>query len=1350
MSKLLPILMGTLVAVSLGASVATAAVYPPAADPAAINVGQTVPVKVTALITDSSVIPGSVYVQRLDEAGRVTATLGLLRDDGLNGDRAAGDRFFSGAVTLTNSTVGSIRLRVSAALRSVLQRSLSQIITVDVLPPGIPIQPSAPDLTQIVQDSEGRRIVANEVLACFRAEVGIAAIQQIASLVGGAISGRFSGIGNCYQIRLGTGSTAATVQSAIQTLSAMPEVSTAEAHAVRGLAQAQPFSPARSDASFAAMRFPHAQAFTRGAGVTVAVLDTGIHDDPRLQPLVRGANFTTNDPVLIRDTRDVHGHGTHVAGIVRATAPASTLLAIKVCHQLDPGWYPGAANEDACPVGVSAWGISQAVNLHAHVLNMSYGGPSTGSIEKMAIDFANRRGVVLVAAAGNDGQDTPSYPAAVPGVISVGNVDAASNRAFDSNFGPWVKISAHGENILSTFPDADGQEVRRGTSMAAPFVAGTAALIIGYRPFLSVENVVRQILDNAVIPDGWNVDMGAGRLDALAAVTGINHIDVEPGQPILGVGGTAQLLATPRGTRNQPVSLPPATTLSWTSDKPGIAQVHPDTGLVTGVASTVNGGAAQAEITVVETRTSAAVDAYCEEQGLSPCAIEKLEGKAPAAFVNARERVRVTVMDPTLQELRVQVIGPGRVTSNVIQDAFGSHQLDCGSDAFGPELCALHLAAGVELTLTAVGDGFVGWSEPLCSGTDPCVVRMDGTTPKLIEADFGGDPVAGVYDLISVTGRSLPSGRIDWWYADVTGGTLTIYESNHVPPRGGWTAAFSVRRGLEGGQVITTTEDRGGVYFVGPVSTEAVPWGAPTYTGGPSLPPGLVLRTYDPQFSATHMNWATLSPDRRTLSIGNLDFNETLQCLPSGMCWYSPSHSHFALTTYRKRPLIRRSRIEPALRLLTFEPTRQGETSTPQTITITNTGSEELIVTIPSGSGLSLDFELTENGCLARLGPGASCQMRLRFRPLLLYRAGERTSDFRFLTNTGSTDGNHYRPVTFTLRGEATGSSVTGVAPESITFAGTFVGETSSAETITVRNVGDLPLVVNFPFLPSSEFLLDSSTCRNLTLDPGASCSMRVTFRPNTSSSDEPQATLEVRTYEGYGNGLQLVTTRIPLRGRTLHYPPIARVEAQPATVRANDLVSVYGGTSADPEFRSLTYRWRLLSRPAPSAAVLLDIDGPSAAFRVDVEGSYVVELVVNNGRADSAPAFATVIAGPPRPPSDDGPPPDPSMGLWVEENRVHVIGNWRISHHDEEVDDFWIAIGEEPRFQMDDDGFRRDVFFGPGVMGTFTFWEDDDGFPPPVLLDLVIIDANTFLIRLDEDPDPSSIDAYLRLERLP
>ncbi|WP_165874306.1 S8 family peptidase [Rubrobacter taiwanensis] len=257
---------------------------------------------------------------------------------------------------------------------------------------------------------------------------------------------------------------------------------------------------------------PRAWDRARGGGVRIAVLDTGIaQGHPELRPkVVLQRDFVDGDGVA----EDRDGHGTHVAGIAAAvtnngqgvagTCPACRLMVGRIV-----GPY-GASVAD----GIE--GMKWAADRGARVINLSLGGPGYVAAEARAVNYAWRRGAVIVAAAGNESTDTPIYPAAYGNAVAVAATNQKDGRARFSNFGSWVDISAPGVGILSTFPG--GYRSLSGTSMAAPYVSGTAGLLAGrgYGKF----QIRNRILDTAVDlgPRGKDPYYGHGRLNAAAAV----------------------------------------------------------------------------------------------------------------------------------------------------------------------------------------------------------------------------------------------------------------------------------------------------------------------------------------------------------------------------------------------------------------------------------------------------------------------------------------------------------------------------------------------------------------------------------------------------------------------------------------------------------------------------------------------------------------------------------------------------------------------------------------------------------------------------------------------------------------
>jgi serine protease len=283
--------------------------------------------------------------------------------------------------------------------------------------------------------------------------------------------------------------------------------------------------------NFKAIGLESAWAKTKGKGVTVAVIDTGVSPVPDLAAdrLVAGYDFVHDRA----DAIDDHGHGTHVAG----TIAQSTNNGLGVA---------GVAYEaNIMPLKVlAAWGggttadiaesIRWAADHGADVINMSLGGGGESRIMKEAIDYAHDKGVVIVAAAGNARRSTAEYPAFYEHVIGVSALGNNGQKASYSNYGPGVDISAPGGSINAASRDRSGGilqntidpqsgasvfEYFQGTSMAAPHVAGVAALVrsMGVTEPDRVEQVLKK--SAVLVKDDPQNSYGAGRLNADAAVT---------------------------------------------------------------------------------------------------------------------------------------------------------------------------------------------------------------------------------------------------------------------------------------------------------------------------------------------------------------------------------------------------------------------------------------------------------------------------------------------------------------------------------------------------------------------------------------------------------------------------------------------------------------------------------------------------------------------------------------------------------------------------------------------------------------------------------------------------------------
>ncbi|MBE9076236.1 peptidase S8 [Romeria aff. gracilis LEGE 07310] len=269
-----------------------------------------------------------------------------------------------------------------------------------------------------------------------------------------------------------------------------------------------------------------AWAQNRGSGATVAVIDTGISRTPDLQKtnFVPGYDFV-ND----RDQADDdNGHGTHVAGTIAQStnngygvagiAYEANLMPLKVLSA------QGFGN-----VADITEAIRFAADNGADVINMSLGGGGASELMQEAVEYAHSKGVVIVAAAGNESSQSASYPAKYRHVIGVSAFDADGKKAPYSNYGLGVDIAAPGGSTLAgesggilqeTIDRLSGKaqfKYFQGTSMAAPHVAGVAAVLksIGIEAPETVETVLEYSAQK-VGRDSSNA-FGAGKLDAAAA-----------------------------------------------------------------------------------------------------------------------------------------------------------------------------------------------------------------------------------------------------------------------------------------------------------------------------------------------------------------------------------------------------------------------------------------------------------------------------------------------------------------------------------------------------------------------------------------------------------------------------------------------------------------------------------------------------------------------------------------------------------------------------------------------------------------------------------------------------------------
>ncbi len=263
------------------------------------------------------------------------------------------------------------------------------------------------------------------------------------------------------------------------------------------------------------LRLPRAHELARGERVLVAVIDSGI--DAR-HPELSGTVADSFDPA--GGSGDAHSHGTGIAGAIVAherltgVAPRARILAVRA-------FDPNGASAEGTTFNILK-GIEWASKNGARVINMSFAGPRDPIMSRI-LASAYKKGIVLIAAAGNAGPKSPPlYPAADLNVIAVTATDTQDNLFAMSNRGNHVAVAAPGVDLLLPTPGGSYQ-MSTGTSFAAAYISGIAALLLEREPGLSPDAVRGVLLRTArdLGPKGRDKDFGAGLADAFEAVTSL-------------------------------------------------------------------------------------------------------------------------------------------------------------------------------------------------------------------------------------------------------------------------------------------------------------------------------------------------------------------------------------------------------------------------------------------------------------------------------------------------------------------------------------------------------------------------------------------------------------------------------------------------------------------------------------------------------------------------------------------------------------------------------------------------------------------------------------------------------------
>jgi thermitase len=425
-----------------------------------------------------------------------------------------------------------------------------------------------PDSPAPVSDFSSRQILVK-----FKHDVTLPEVAEVHRQLGGKAKGTISGIG-VQVVTVSKGQEIANVHA----YSSNAKVAYAEPDFVAQVAGSPDDPEFGSQWGMVRVQAPQAWEVTTGsATVNIAILDTGVDlDHPDLaNKIISNINFSSSPTV-----DDVHGHGTHVAGIAAAVTNngigvaglgySAAIMNVKVMGDSGTGTYSAIAS-----------GIIWAADNGADVINLSLGGSSASSILEDAVNYAWSKGVVVVAAAGNNGGTTLLYPAGYTNCMAVAATDAIDGKASWSNYGDWVDVAAPGVCIYSTLKD-NSYGYKSGTSMASPHVAGLAALVFATVSDANGDGKLNDEVRSRIEANCDDIGLsgiGHGRINAARAVGSVPVLPGEiagqvtsaaDGSPIVGAAvsdGTRTALTDGAGTYS--ISNVPSATYRIVASKEG-------------------------------------------------------------------------------------------------------------------------------------------------------------------------------------------------------------------------------------------------------------------------------------------------------------------------------------------------------------------------------------------------------------------------------------------------------------------------------------------------------------------------------------------------------------------------------------------------------------------------------------------------------------------------------------------------------------------------------------------------------------------------------------------------------------
>ena len=543
--------------------------------------------------------------------------------------------------------------------------------------------------------------------------------------------------------------------------------------------------------------------------------DNGVDDD--LNGYIddyRGWNFVANSKRIIDD----NGHGTHTSGTsaavgnngvgITGVAWQAKIMAVKFLDSRGTGWVSDGAKA-----------IIYAADMGARVSNNSWGGPRSFTLDN-AISYANDKGMLIVAAAGNDGGNNDlihTYPcfSRSPNVICVAATDHNDGLAWFSNYGAGsVDLAAPGVNVLSTVPDwscpgclTSPYDTYNGTSMATPHVSGAAALIVAQEPGIPNERLKRRLLDTVDrIPSVHRTVASGGRLNSHRALAQEFSLSLTPrdvGVPL--DGATAEVTVTVHSLAHQfsgPV------TLAIDSPEPSITatfSVNPVTPPVYGAGDSL----LTLSTTVDTPRNNYTINVIgTDAEGNEASFPLRFVVEGPDFIVDMGD-VPKDVVPGGAAAYTTRVNSYGAYTGDVNLSFLSDHAGITGR--FDPAVVTVPALGSVDsqLTVSASADAALGRHELTVIGKDGIKTRRDTTTVNVVDRDLIVTAVtvpasAGMGAVIPVAVTIANTGT----FGDAKGFNIRYYLSTDavITPDDDFLVGYYVP-GLAAGSSYTDTRD---------------------------------------------------------------------------------------------------------------------------------------------------------------------------------------------------------------------------------------------------------------------------------------------------------------------------------------------------------------------------------------------------------------------------------------------------------------------------------------------------------------------------------------------------------------